>query len=189
MNPEPRPSSWFGRTVAQAVRGATLLTLLGWGVLASLDRLLNRPNTLVGDLFRSSGMSPHLPLLLGMACVAAIAASAAWTSVRAAPRFRITERGFDVESALGRYHFDWDNVREVGVASSGALGFQIEDRDALLATHEGSAQQREWLRTMEPYGEWDFLFQRAELGYRAAYVLEWIREVCGEAEPSEGLAG
>jgi len=177
MSPDPRPASWFGRTVAQAVRGAIILSVLGCGAIVSLERYLVRPNTPIGEAFRATGIPPALPLVLGIGCVIAIAAGAAWTSVRAAPRFRITEQGLDVESSVGRYRFDWENVREVGVTSTGALGIQVDDRDALLATHEGTAQQREWLRTMEPYGEWDFLFQRAELGHRAAWVLEWIREV------------
>jgi hypothetical protein len=182
MNPDPRPPSWFGRTVAQAARGSFILSLLGCGVMAAVDRYLNRPNTPLGELYRTTGIPAHLPLLLGMACVIAIAVGAAWTSVRVAPRFRITDDGFDVESALGRYRFDWENVVELGVTRSRALGLRIEDRDALLVTHEGSPKQREWLRTMEPYGEWDFIFHRSELGYPSALVLEWIREVCGEDE-------
>lgn len=184
MNPEPRPPAWFGRTVAQAARGAFILTLLGCGAIAAVDRLLNRPDTPLGELYRSTGIPAHLPLLLGMACVIVIAGGAAWTSVCVAPRFRITENGFDVENALGHYRFDWENVAELGVTPSRALGLRIEDREALLATHKGSAKQRAWLRTMEPYGEWDFLFHRSELGYPAAQVLEWIREVCGEDEES-----
>jgi hypothetical protein len=182
MNPEPRPESWFGRTVNQAVRGATILSLLGCGAIISLQRYLVRPNTPIGEAFHAAKIPPQLPLVLGIGCVIAIAMGATWTSIRTAPRFRITEEGLDVRSALGSYRFDWDNVHEVGVTSTGALGLRIEDRDALVATHQGTAQQREWLRTTEPYGEWDFLFQRAELGHRAAYVLEWIREVCGDTE-------
>jgi len=177
MSPEPCPNSWFGRTLAQAARGAGILALLGCGVIVALERYLVRPHTPIGEAFRTSGIPPTLPLILGIGCVIAIAASAAWTSVRVAPRFRITKQGLEVQSALGRYRFDWENVREIGVTSTGALGLQLDDREALMATHEGSAQQREWLRTMEPYGEWDFLFQRAELGHPAAHVLEWIREV------------
>lgn len=178
MSPDPRPTSWFGRTVAQAVRGAVILSILGCGAIIAVERYLTRPNTPLGESFRATGIPPTLPLILGIGSVFAIAFGAAWTSVRNAPRFRITEQGFDVDGTLGRYHLAWDNVHEVGVTSTGALGIRIDDRDAVLATHEGTVQQREWLRTMEPYGEWDFLFQRAELGHPGAQVLEWVREVC-----------
>lgn len=178
MSPEPRPISWFGRTAAQAGRGALILALLGCGAILSVERYLVRPHTPVGEAFRATGISPVVPLAVGIGSVLAIAVGAAWTSVRTAPRFRISEQGFEVEGSLGRYRLDWANVEEVGVAPAGALGFRVVDREAMLATHQGTEHQREWLRTMEPYGEWDLLFQRAELGHPAARVLEWIREEC-----------
>jgi hypothetical protein len=177
MSPERRPTGWFGRTFAQAARGALILALLGCGAILSVERYLIRQNTPIGELFHATGLPPAAPLILGVGSVLAIALGATWTSVRTAPRFRITEQGLEIEGSLGHYRLAWDNVRAVGTSPSGALGLRVEDRDAVLATHQGTTQQREWLRTMEPYGEWDFLFQRAELGRPAAEVLEWIREV------------
>lgn len=177
MSPERRPAGWFGRTFAQAARGALILALLGCGAILSVERYLTRPNTPIGEAFRATGLHPAVPLVLGLGSVIAIAVGATWTSVRSAPRFRITKQGFEVEGSLGRYCLTWDNVREVGVSPSGSLGLSVTDRSTVLATHQGTPQQRDWLRTMEPYGEWDFLFHRAELGRPAAEVLEWIREV------------
>jgi hypothetical protein len=81
-----------------------------------------------------------------------------------APRLEVGPDGLCVVGQLGSYRLSWPNIREAAVTRSGALGLRLARREEMLETHEGTTQQREWLRTMEPFGEWDLVFNRAELG-------------------------
>ena len=165
----------FGRTPAQAARGAALLALLGGGAIVSVERYLLRRHTPIGELFFATGIPPLLPLVTGIACVLACAIYGYARAVRTAPRFALTSRGLEIEGALGHYVLEWDNLREVGVTKTGALGLRVVDRDRVAITHRGTAQQRHWLETAEPYGEWDFLFERSELGCPAGEVAAWLQ--------------
>jgi hypothetical protein len=170
-SPESEELPWeFGRTARHAARGALVLCVLGSAAVWGLHRLLTRPDTPAGGLFRATGVPEWLLLYGGLACVAGCALYGYARSVRNAPRFRLTAEGLTVTSTLGTYTLQRDNLRRVGVTPSGALGISVRDRAQVLATHRGTEQQREWLRTAAPYGEWDFLFDRAELGVPAETV-------------------
>lgn len=177
MNPEtPAPTIELGRTWAQAARGAVILALLGCGAILFLLGLLTRRNNPAGELFHQTGTPPAAVLLTGCVCVALIAAYGFRRAVRLAPRFRIADCGFTVSGALGEYTLEWSNVREIGITPAGALGFKVAERSAVVATHVGTAQQREWLRTTEPYGEWDYLFHPGELGVSAQQACDWLAQ-------------
>lgn len=175
MSPEAAVIT-FGRTRAQALRGAFWLALLGSAVVLGLERMLTREGTPAGEALRRVGIPPGLPLLIGIACVLGIAAYGYAQSTRRAGRFSITDAGLEVENHLGRFCLEWKNVREMDVARGDALGIKVVDRERVLATHRGNPAQREWLRTQEPFGEWDFLFDRADLGHPAATVRAWLAE-------------
>ncbi|MCC2670522.1 MAG: hypothetical protein K0Q72_2993, partial [Armatimonadetes bacterium] len=160
MSPDVASPRRFGRTRTQAARGALWLTLLGCGAIVSVERYLLRPQTVVGELFRSTGIPPLLPLALGIGGVLACAAYGFTRSVRTAPRFALTREGLEVEGAMGRFTLEWSNLREAGLTATGALGLRVADRARILQTHRGTDQQRRWLETAAPYGEWDFLFER-----------------------------
>jgi hypothetical protein len=177
MSPDPSPSSvgrTFGRTAGQAARAAFLLALLGWGAVWYLDRLLTRKGTPVGEVLLRFGFPPGVTSVVGGVCVAAIAAYGFWKSVRSTDRFRIAEDGLHVTGSLGQYVLEWPNLKELGVTAGGSLGVRVRDRGALLATHKGSAEQRHWLETMPPFGEWDLVFPRADLGVSPETVLGWL---------------
>lgn len=176
----------FGRNRRQSARGAFILALLGFGAILALDRFLNRPHSPAAEFFRAARIPEWLPKIVGFACVAAVALYGYWRSVRSAPRFRLSKSGLAVKGALGTYTLECPNIREVAVTRAGALGIRVADRVRVLATHQGSPQQREWLRTTEPYGEWDFLFDQAELGVPAEDVVQWIQTACTGLSDSHG---
>jgi hypothetical protein len=178
MSPDEAPAV-FGRTRWQAARAALLIALLGCGVVAWLERVLTRPQTPLGEAFHATGIPPLLPFLLGTSVVVVVALMGFWQSVRTAERYRLTERGLEVEGTLGGYTLEWENIRRAEVTSTGALGIQVTSREAVVATHRGTEAQRELLRTTEPFGTWDYLFTRPELGRRPAEVLEWMRPRLG----------
>ena len=171
----------FGRTPAQAARGAALLALLGCGAIVSVERYLLRRHTPIGELFFASGIPPLLPLAIGIACVLACAIYGYARAVRTAPRFALTDEGLVIEGALGLYVLEWDNLREVGVTKTGSLGLQVVDRERVTTTHQGTPQQRHWLETAAPYGDWDYLFERSELGHPSTAVAGWLNERLGAA--------
>lgn len=165
----------FGRTAWQTARGTLLVAALGLGAVALLSRYFARSQTPLGALFQASRLPPELPLVAG--CVVVLGLSLwAWShAARSAERFCLDERGLEVRGWLGTYRLDWENVAAVGVTEGGSLGIRVRRREALLETHAGTDRQREWLRTLEPYGEWDYLFTRADLGVDAHDVREWMR--------------
>jgi hypothetical protein len=164
----------FGRTAATAARGAAVLTLLGCSAVLALYRLFLRRGTPAGDLLAATGLPPEVILLVGVPPVLGLAWYGYVRSMRTAERYRITAEGLMVTGSLGRYTLAWEDIEHAEVSPSGALGIRIHDREALLATHEGTPKQREWLRTQEPFGDWDFLFHRADLGCNAQTVLDEI---------------
>jgi hypothetical protein len=177
MNPDPSRLSppVFGRTPSHAARAAILLALLGGAAVAGVERFLTRPHTPIGDAFLATGIPPWLPLVLGLGIVLALAVFGYWRSVRSAEQFRLTSEGLQVDGPLGCYVLEWRNIREAEVTPTGSLGIRVADRDAVLQTHQGTEQQREWLRTMEPYNGWDFLYPQADLGYPPETVLSWLQ--------------
>lgn len=178
MSPELEVRT-FGRTPAQSARGAVVLALLGIGAVAGVSFLLVSPRGVLGNAYLATGLPPWLPLALGVAVVFFLAGLGFLKAVARAPRLEISRDGILITGSLGRYRVDWDNVRDAGVTRSGALGLKLERREALLGTHLGTEQQREWLRTMEPFGEWDLVFPEAELGTRAETVLQALLPFLG----------
>jgi hypothetical protein len=51
----------------------------------------------------------------------------------------------------------------------------VHDREKVVPTHRGNDRQREWLRTQEPFGDWDFLYPASDLGTDADGVLAAIK--------------
>lgn len=182
MTPHPAPFR-FGRTPAQSVRGAVLLALLGGAAVWGLGRLLFAPR------------SPFAPLLGGLGVPEWVIPAAGWTasgllavlglawSLTRATRFTIAREGLAIAGPLGAYLVTWENLAAWEAAPGGALGLRLRDRAALLATHTGAARQREWLRTQEPFGEWDLLFPAAELGVPAQVVVERLTAAAAMRRP------
>lgn len=187
MSPEA-PGRAFGRTRAAAARAAFLLALLGCGAVAGVERALTRSRTPLGDAFQATGIPPVLPLALGVGAVLFLAVTGYWKSVASAERFRLTPTGFEVSSPLlGEYALEWKNVREAGLTAGRSLGISVESRERVLETHRGTERQRELLRTMAPFGAWDFLYPRADLGHRAEEVLGWMEPFLGQRD--RGIEG
>lgn len=178
MNPEANrnaPGDWFGRTPAQVARAALLLCVFGGGAVVSVERMLTRAGTPLGIAYRSTGLPLWLPLVTGWSAVVVFAAIGVWQSLTSRERYRITPEALEVDGPMGLYRIRWTNVADAGVAVGGALGIRLRDAAALVETHVGTAQQREWLATTRPYGDWDLLYPRASLGREGKVVLEWIR--------------
>ncbi|HTE18598.1 MAG TPA: PH domain-containing protein, partial [Armatimonadota bacterium] len=174
MSPEPAPARTFGRTPAAAARAAVVLFLIGSGVVLLIESRLTREGTPLGEALRRAGISPLVPLVFGIGSVAALALYGYVAAVRGAQRFHVSPEGLRVEGGLGEYTLEWANVRGVEATRGNALGIRVRSRERVVGTHRGTEKQREWLRTMEPYGEWDFLYPRAELGVPPEQVLEWV---------------
>lgn len=172
MSPEPRT---FGRTAAQSARAAILLALLGSAAVGGVTRYLTAPTGPLGRTYLATGLPEWLPLTLGIGCVLLLAAFGCVKSVREAPRFEVLPEGLRITGSLGIYVVRWDNVAALEATETGSLGISLKDRHALLATHQGTEQQREWLRTQKPFGPWDLLFPQADLGRSAAEAVEWLR--------------
>ncbi len=176
MSPEPPdlPVS-FGRTPAQEARGALILAVLGGAVAWMIGASLARPTSPVGSLLQSWGLPPaSLPAFAVL--LALVLAMVAYATTNANRRFyRFTADGLEVTESLGTYVLGWDNMKQTGEAVGGGLGVRVHDRGRVLESHLGTPQQREWLRTMEPYGEWDFLYPKEDLGIPVAEVLRRLQ--------------
>jgi hypothetical protein len=145
-----------------------------------LTRLLTREQTPLGDMVRRSGIAADTYAAMGYAVVGVLALVGFVRSVRSAPRFRLSAAGLEVRlPSLGRYLLEWENIVAVGITPGRSLGLRVKDREALLATHHGTAVQRELLATQAPFGEWDFLFTRAEMGHPVTEVEGWLRASLG----------
>ena len=174
MSPDRAPKR-FGRTPQQTLRGALLFVAVGMTVVYSLSRFVAQPWTPLGAAYRASGLPPHLPLVTGGCVVLLLTAWASVYASRSAETYRLDERGLAVRGWLGAYCLEWSNVMDVDVTDGGNLGVRVRSRDGVLATHTGTAKQLEWLRTQEPFGEWDYLFTRADLGTSPDKVCGWMR--------------
>jgi len=177
MSPEPHPRT-FGRTRLQSARAALLLALLGGAAIGLVNWQIVRPRGPLGTAYRATGHHPLLPLMLALPVVFALALVGYRKSVRTAEQFRIMAEGLEVRGFYGRYVLQWSNIAEAATTAGGSLGVRVRSREAVLETHEGTAQQREWLRTLTPFGDWDYSYPRADLGCPADQVLEWMR-ACG----------
>lgn len=144
------------------------------GALAVVDQYLNRRTTPLGALVRGVQLPTSTLFLLGSAAVVGLAVFGFVQSVRTAELFEIRPDGLRVRGHLGTYVVAWENVAQAGVTSTGALGLKLRSRERLVETHVGTAQQRTWLETLEPWGDWDLLYPRAALGSPADTVLEWL---------------
>jgi hypothetical protein len=170
----------FGRTPGQSARGALLLAVLGGAAVWGLGRLLFAPRSPFEPVLRGLGIPEWAIPAAGGAVSLALGLLGLRWSLRGAPRFRVTDQGLDITGPLGSYRVDWANLEQAGEAAGGALGLRLRSREALLATHQGSSRQREWLRTQEPFGDWDLLFPAAELGVPVAQALGWLREAANQ---------
>jgi hypothetical protein len=186
MSPEGAPPQSFGRTPAAAARAAAVLAVLGGAVVLALERFLTRPGTPLGEAFGATGIPPLVPALAGFLIVLGLAVTGYWKAVRSAEQFRIAPAGLVVAGSLGEYTLAWENIAEAQATPGDALGIRVKSRDAVLATHQGTEQQREWLRTLEPFGEWDFLYPRADLGHPAETVLPWIQPYLRRETEADG---
>jgi hypothetical protein len=170
----PEPVRTFGRTPTAAARGAAVLALLGVGAVTVVLRLLTRPGTPVGEAFAATGIPAPLVVGIGAGAVIALAAAGYLRAVRSAERFVVSAEALEVTGPMGSYRIEWSNVREAGAGPGGGLGINVRSRAQLLATFRGTDAQREWLRTLEPFGEWDLLYHRAETGHDAGEILAWL---------------
>lgn len=174
MSPDRAPKR-FGRTSQQTLRGALLFVAVGMAVVVSLSRFVAQPYTPLGAAYRTTGLPQHLPLMAGGAVVLLLTAWASVHASRSAETYQLDERGLAVRGWLGAYCLEWSNVTDVGVTDGGNLGVRVRSREEVIATHSGTARQQEWLRTQEPFGEWDYLFTRSDLGASPEKVCGWMR--------------
>jgi hypothetical protein len=176
MNPDSQPPAQFGRTPAQVARGALVLTAIGWLFVFILSRVLLRPGTGLADRLESAGVPPVGLVIGASAAAAALGLYVYIQSIRQAPRFRLTPAGLEVTGTLGEYTVRWENLRDLGVTPGGALGLRVHSRDAIAETHAGTPEQRERLRALPPYGDWDYFYPVADLGHPAETVAGWITD-------------
>jgi hypothetical protein len=171
----PEPVVVLRRTVGQSARAAALLGVLFSVLTYGLVRLLMKTGTPLGTLVAGSGFPVPLVYALGLGAVWAVALIGFLQAVTRAPRLEVTPNGLRVVGQLGSYRLSWTNIREAAVTRSGALGLRLGSREEMVETHQGTPQQREWLRTMEPFGDWDLVFNRAELGRAPAEAVELLQ--------------
>lgn len=170
------PPAGFGRTRAQSARAAVILALLGGAAVLVVNALLTSPRGPLGAVYTSTGLPEWLLTALGGAAVLFIAVAGYGRSVREAPHFEIRREGLHVSSAgMGAFTLEWKNIAEFGATPAG-LGVKIKDRETLVRTHQGTPEQRQWLRTVEPFGQWDLLFPAADLGHSPFVVSKWLEE-------------
>jgi hypothetical protein len=163
------------QTVGQSARAAVLLGLLFSLLIYGLVRLITKTGTPLGTVVAGGGFPVPLVYALALGAVWAIALVGFFQAATRAPRLEVRPDGLRVVGQLGSYRLSWPNIREAAVTRSGALGLRLARREEMLETHEGTPQQREWLRTMEPFGEWDLVFNRAELGRPASEASELLQ--------------
>lgn len=175
----PEPVVVLRRTIGQSARAAALLGLLFSALIYGLVRLLTKTGTPLGTLVAGSGFPVPLVYALALGVVWVVALIGFFQAVTRAPRLEIRPDGLRVVGQLGSYRLSWPNIREAAVTRSGALGLRLTRRDEMVETHEGTPQQREWLRTMEPFGDWDLVFNRAELGRAPAEAVEVLQPYLG----------
>lgn len=171
----PDTSVTFGRTAGECARSAVVLAGLGLAAVWGVGRLFLRLDSPLSAPLIALGLSPLAVPVAGTLVVLALAVSGYRKALQSRPQFRLTAPGLEVTDAVGRYLLAWDNIAGCGEAAGGALGIRVRDREAVVATHAGTERQREWLRTLPPYGEWDFLYPRSDLGRPVGEILEWLR--------------
>jgi hypothetical protein len=182
MSLDSTPEHEFGKSPGEMARAALWLVLLGSAAVVGVVRLLTNPTGLLGRAYASTGLPPWPAYAIGVGIVLALALYGYLRAVRDADRFRVTRDGLEVRGPLGFYRVPWADVAEVSVTAAGALGLKLRSREAMLSSHDGTERQQEWLRTMEPFGDWDLMYPASELGVPAADVLGWINESC----PADG---
>jgi hypothetical protein len=139
-------------------------------------------------LLKSAGVPAETVFWAGCAAVLLCAVFGCLRSVRTAERYRVAPEGLEVRGSIGTYLLTWRNISEVGV-TAGALGIRVRDRREVVNSHAGTPRQRHWLETMEPFGEWDYLFPEADLGRPAAVVAGWIEQYGPRWVHSDSTAG
>lgn len=124
---------------------------------------------------------------IGLLTVAVVAAALV-AAARARGAIYLTPAGIDIAGEYGRFCIAWENLEAVGRCHGRLVGLRVRDRDALLLTHQGSAQQREWLATLPRSEEWDLLLTSVDLACGIDRFVAWVAHYRDHPEARAELA-
>ncbi len=148
------------RVLRSIAIGWVLGTCAAFVVAAAAETMRTPAARLLGGL----GLAPAL---VGFLLVEGLTLAAVGYSLghllRRRQCLRLTQVGIEIEDSAGAYRVDWENLAEEGLHPGPLAGLRVADRDSLLATHRGTATQRELLATREPVGGYDLVFTPEEL--------------------------
>lgn len=137
--------------------------VFGLATSAGLAQAAGLGRGILARLFVALGLPPGpSTLVLGIAVTLAIELYVAAHTLRRRDEIRLLPGGLRVTDSCGVYLLPWDEIAAAGERHSLA-GIQLHRREALLAHHQGTPEQRELLATREPFGPYDLAFSREQL--------------------------
>lgn len=156
------------------------LATLGAILLAGLQHA--RPSML-GEWLGSRSLGP-VPLIFVLVegtalLVVGAALNAAW---QRRDYLMLREDGIEFHNYHGIFHVAWGNIARLERAEGGFVGIQVRDLERLVATHEGSAEQRERLATLEPMSGYELILQPEQLPCGVDRFIQWVTELRQRAE-------
>jgi hypothetical protein len=172
----------FGLTPVRAARSAAVVVLLGVAGVGAVARMAAREGSPLHAFVSGIGLSATVLFVAGTLLVLTFALIGARKALAAATQFAITAEGLIVHGQAGMYLLGWDNIERLGTLFDRDLGISVRSREAVLSSHEGTAEQRERFERQlrdEPYQGWDFHYYRHELGMpvdRVFFLLEQARD-------------
>jgi hypothetical protein len=172
----------FGLTPVQAARSAAIVALMGLAGLGAVARVAAREGTPLHTFLSALGLSAMSLFVVGAVLLLGVAVVGARKALATATQFSITEDGLRILGPAGLYRLAWDNIEQMGTLFERDLGIAVRNRGAVLASHEGTVEQRERFERQlgdEPYQGWDFHYFRHELGMpvdRVLFLLEQARD-------------
>lgn len=169
----------FGLTPVRAARSAVVVASLGVAGVAALARMAGREGSPLHAFVSGIGISQTVLFVAGTLLVLTLALIGARKALWLATQFTVTAEGLFVHGQAGLYLLAWENIERLGTLFEHDLGIAVRDRRAVLASHEGTAEQRERFERLmreEPYQGWDFHYFRHELGMPVDRVLFLLKQ-------------
>jgi len=171
-------------------RSTAVLWAVGTGVALVLAAQAGQGRSLLARLWAGVGAPPALATFLVVEGLTLAACGyAAGHALRRADLIRLLPEGLEIEDSYGKYRVAWDNIAATGKHLDSFAGVRLKGMEPVLASHVGTAAQRQLLATREPFGEYDIVFSREQLDCGVDRFLADLEKYRQEPASRSALAG
>jgi hypothetical protein len=161
---------------ARIVRSALVMlavATVGAVVLVLFQRA--RP-TALGEWLGARNLGPVPLLFVVVESVALLVAGVAVASAWQQRDFIVLRAdGIEFHNYHGVFLVEWENLARLERTTAGYVGLQLCDPARLIATHQGTAEQRDRLATLEPVSGYELILHPEQLPCGVDRFVAWVQ--------------